>query len=582
MQERVARTDKRRTKAGRSRKRGAATEHALDPVDYAVISQALLAIAREMGTKLIRSSYSNIVREAQDASAALFDRNGNVVAQAELIPMHLGSMSEIFLACRRRFPVEDLREGDFYINNDPYGGGQHLQDVFIFTPVFYKGEVVAFAGTVAHHLDLGGGNPGMTPDAVDVHAEGIIIPPSVYNFDRDWSGGPLERLIAANVRVPSQTIGDFYAQFAANAIGEVRVAQLCEKYGERTVAAAMQELLSYSERRFRAALEQIPDGIYRGEDAVDDDGLSDSPLVVRTTVTISGSTISIDYAGTGPQVTRNLNCPWASTVSATLAAVKSALTSPDIPFNEGFKRPITITGPKGSLVNPHYPAPVRARLLPAYRCFGSVLKALSQVVPDKVIAGGNDSTHALAISHLGHEGRYRVYLEIYGGGYGAGPRLDGCDGVDSPLSNCTNTPVEATDMDFDHFRVVAYGLIPDSCGHGAQRGGLGLMRRFEILKDGTNFATYTDRVRLSPYGLFGGTDARNTRIEIERGGRIIKVRSKDRVDLRKGDILTLYTAGGGGYGPAEARDPRRIARDVAQGYLTPQTARTVYGWRGKA
>jgi len=571
-------TPKAKTKAKSAVRKARAA--ALDPVDYAVISQALIAVAREMGTKLIRSSYSNIVREAQDASAALFDPQGNVVAQAELIPMHLGSMSEIFRACTEVTPISELRPGDFYINNDPYGGGQHLQDVFIFTPIFHEGVLVAFAGTVAHHLDLGGGNPGMTPDAVDVHAEGIIIPPSRYVYERDWNGGPLERLITANVRVPSQTIGDFYAQFAANAIGTARMIELCARYGMATVSSAMTELMAYSERRFRAALSAIPDGTWHGEDAVDDDGIGDTPLTVKAAVTKSGDTISVDFSGTVPQVGRNLNCPWASTVSATLAAIKGALTSPDIPFNEGFKRPITVTAPKGTLVNPNYPAPVRARLLPAYRCFNATLKALAQVVPDKVTAGGNDSTHALAISHLGERG-YRVYLEIYGGGFGGGPRLDGCDAVDSPLSNCTNTPVEATDMDFEHFRIVGYGLLPDTGGAGRQRGGLGFYRSFLILKDGTNFATYTDRMRLSPYGLFGGADGSRTRIEIERDGKIIRSKSKDRLDLRKGDVLTLYTSGGGGYGPAKERDQRLIARDVAQGYVTAEAALRDYGWTEK-
>ena len=411
----------------------------------------------------------------------------------------------------------------------------------------------------------------MTPDAVDVHAEGIIIPPSRYTYARDWNGGPLERLVAANVRVPSQTIGDFYAQFAANAIGTARVVELNARYGVTTVASVMDELMAYSERRFRTALAAIPDGTWYGEDAVDDDGISDLPLTVKTAVTKMGESISVDFKGTVAQVGRNLNCPWASTVSATLAAIKAALTSPDIPFNEGFKRPITVTAPRGTLVNPNYPAPVRARLLAAYRCFNAVLKALSRIVPDKVIAGGNDSTHALAISHLGDRG-YRVYLEIYGGGFGGGPRGDGCDAVDSPLSNCTNTPVEATDMDFDHFRVIGYGLLPDTGGAGRHRGGLGLFRRFLILKDGTNFATYTDRVRLVPYGLFGGLEGSRTRIEIEREGKIIKVKSKDRVDLRKGDILTLYTSGGGGYGNVAERDPRLVTHDLQQGYVTSDAA----------
>jgi N-methylhydantoinase B len=205
-----------------------------------------------------------------------------------------------------------------------------------------------------------------------------------------------------------------------------------------------------------------------------------------------------------------------------------------------------------------------------------VLKALAQVVPNQVIAGGNDSTHALAISHLGSKG-YRVYLEIYGGGFGGGPRRDGCDAVDSPLSNCTNTPVEATDMDFEHFRVIGYGLLPDTGGPGKFRGGLGLFRRFLILKDGTNFATYTDRVRLAPYGLFGGGDGSRTRIEIERNGQVIKVKSKDRVDLEAGDILTLYSSGGGGYGPASERDPGLVAHDLAEGFVSSAAAAQSYG-----
>lgn len=555
----------------------------LDPVDYAVISQGLIAAAREMGAKLIRSSYSTIIREAADASAALFDRDGNVIAQAELIPMQLGTMSDIFRSCMVRHPVEEVTEGSFYITNDPYSGGQHLQDVFIYSPVFVEGRLFAFAGTVAHHLDLGGGNPGLTTEAVDIHAEGLILPPTLYDFTRDWQNdgreGPLQRLVAANIRVPDQTIGDFNAQFAANAIGAERVRQLCRKYGGGTVETAMHELIDYSERRFRAAIGAIPDGVYLGEDAVDDDGLSDVPIRVRAKVTIRGDAIEVDFDGTDPQVGRNLNCPFASTKSATLTAIKSALTSPDIPFNEGAKRPVTITAPKGCLVNPEYPAPVRARMEAGYRCFNAVLKALAQVVPDRVIAGGNDTTHVTSISHL-DRGRYRVYLEIYGGGFGASPRRDGGDGIDSPLSNCTNTPVEATDMDFEHFRLVGYGLIPDSYGHGRHRGGLGLFRRFEILKDGVNFAIYADRFRIAPYGLFGGSDGRPARCEVERGDDVISVKSKDGMILRKGDILTLYTAGGGGYGPVEERARENIEEDLRQGYITAETARRVYGMAG--
>ena len=549
----------------------------LDPVDYAVITQGLIAGAKEMGVKLIRSAYSTIIREAADASACLFDRRGNVIAQAELIPMQLGPMSEIFKACADLYPVESLKEGDFYINNDPYAGGQHLQDVFIYSPIFLDGTLIGFAGTVAHHLDLGGGNPGLTTEAVDVHAEGMVFPPSKYNFERDWeNNGSLKRLIAANIRVPGQTIGDFDAQFAANRVGGERLKQLFRKYGSETMELAMAQLIDYSETRCRAAISALPDGVYYGEDAVDDDGITDTPLTVKAKVTISGDSIEIDFEGTCPQVSRNLNCPWSSTISAGLTAVKTALTSPDIPFNEGLKKPITIKAPKGTLVNPSYPAPVRARMEAAYRCFNAVLKALAHVAPDKVIAGGNDSTLVTSIAHQ-QNGKYRVYLEVYGGGFGASAHHNGCDAVDSPLSNCTNTPVEATDMDFRHFRIIGYGLIPDSCGHGKQRGGLGFFRRFEILENDVNFAIYADRFTLSPYGLFGGTDAQTGRGEVLRNNQVIPIKSKDGMTLQKGDILTIYTAGGGGYGLPSERSVQDIKHDLEQGYLTAPAVKASYG-----
>ena len=227
-----------------------------------------------------------------------FDRDGNVVAQAELIPMQLGPMSDIFRACaavRTAGGIE--KRGTFILITTLTGVASICRMSLFFPPIFVASELVGFAGTVSHHLDLGGGNPGLSPDAVDVHAEGIIFPPSVYNFSRDWNGGPLERLVAANIRVPDQTIGDFYAQFASNAIGAERVKQLCEKYGIDSVTRSMTELIDYSERRFRAALREVPDGEYFGEDAIDDDGLSDEPLVVKAKVTVQGDSVHVDFDG---------------------------------------------------------------------------------------------------------------------------------------------------------------------------------------------------------------------------------------------------------------------------------------------
>ena len=543
---------------------------AIDPVDQAVITQGLVAAAREMGVKLVRSAYSPIVREANDCSAALLDRHGNVVSQAELIPMQLGPIATTFGPCAEVYPPEKLVEGDFYINNDPYNGGQHLQDVFLFSPIFFQKRLVAFSATVAHHLDLGGGAPGLNPEATDVHQEGLIFPPSRYNLEHDWNGGPFERLLRSNIRVPDWTIGDFNAQFAANAIGGRRVVDLCEKYGDALVLEAMSELLDYSEKRMRAAISAVPDGVYHGADALDDDGVSEEPLPVRATVTIRGDEVVVDMTGSCDQVKTNINCPFASTVAAALSCVKSVLTSPDIPFNEGAKRPISVSAPYGSLLNPKPPAPVRARMISGYRVFNAVMKALAQAAPDKVIAAGFDTTEVACLSQFRPEG-YSIYLEVFGGGYGASSDGDGCDGVDSPLSNCGNIPVEAMDMEHPYFRVREYSLVPDSGGAGKFRGGLGFRRVYEILEDGVTFATYGDRFRIAPEGLLGGEDGACASTQVIRNGETIELGSKVSFPLEKGDLLVMSTGGGGGYGDPAQRAPELVERDRALGYTTQES-----------
>lgn len=549
----------------------------LDPVDYAVISQALIAAAREMGVKLIRSAYSTVVREARDCSAGLLDAKGEVVAQAELIPQQLGPMSDVFGPCAELYPVSELVEGDFYISNDPFHGGQHLPDIYIFSPIFFEGRVVGFGATTAHHLDLGGGSPGLNQGASDVYQEGLRIPPTKYNLARDWGAkGPFQRLVEANIRVPDQTIGDLNAQFAANGTGAARVQDLCRKYGVDKVHAAMAALQDYSERRVRTALRAIPDGTYTGEDFIDDDGVHlDTPLRIFATVKKQGDTIDIDFTGTCDQVTRNLNSPYSSTISAALSAVKVVATSPDIPFNEGVKRAISIRAPYGSLLNPKPPAPVRARMEATFRVFNAVMKALSQAVPRQVMATGFDTTSVGVLSYLGDSG-FRVYLEIFGGGYGASFKRDGCDASDGPMSNCSNTPIEALDMEFDHFRVVEYGLVPDSFGHGQFRGGLGFRRSYRILRDGVVFSTYSDRHKLAPQGLFGGHPGTLAKFEVRRGGETIPVKSKDSLVLRTGDLLCLQLGGGAGYGPPAARARELVERDVAEGVLSRETADRVY------
>mgnify|MGYP003649489903 FL=1 len=546
----------------------------LDPIDYAVISQAIQAAADEAGAKLIRSAYTPILREARDGSAAILDAKGNVIAQADLIPMQLGGISATCKPCLEAHPPETLKPGDFLINNDPYQGGQHLQDIFIFSPVFVDGAVIAFSASVAHHLDLGGGAPGLNMGAPDVIAEGLRLPPSKWNWHEDWNGGRLEQLMRLNGRVPDLFIGDLNAQFAANAIAEARLQQLSAKYGTAKVTAAMSELLDYSERRVRAGILAAPDGVYHGEAAMDDDGVGDQPVWLRCTVTIKGDALTVDFAGTDAQVATNVNCPFASTLAAALSCVKSVLTAPDIPFNEGLKRPITVTAPYGSILNPRPPAPVRARLLPAYRAYNAVMAALAQAVPEQVIAPGFDSTTSFCLSHLGENG-YSVYLEIFGGGYGGGVGSDGCDAVDSPLSNCSNTPVESLDIDYDFFRVVDYALEAESFGDGQYRGGAGFRRRYKILKDGAKLQTYSDRFRRPAEGRFGGEPGTVGRSTVFRNGEAIALPAKGSFTFQAGDEIEIAPGGGGGYGLPAKRQPAARERDAADGMVSAEAGRRI-------
>lgn len=542
----------------------------VSPVDQAVITRALLAGAHEMGAKLIRSAHSPIVREAQDCSAALLDRRGNVVAQAELIALQLGSITHTFRPCLELYDLDEIGPDDFFINNDPYHGGQHLPDIFLFSPVFFEEKLVGFSATVVHHIDLGGGAPGLNPNAGDIHQEGLVFPPTKYSFSRDWSGGGLERFVASNVRMPDATIGDLNAQFAANAIGAERMRELCRKFGVETVDAAMVEMLDYAERRIRSAIGAVPDGTYTGEAMLDDDGIGQEPVRIKAKLTIDGDGIEVDFTGSDPQVKTNMNNPFASTEAAAIACLKSVLTDPDVPINDGSTRAIKVTAPKGSILNPLPPAPVRARLLPSYRVFNAVMMALSQVVPEKVIAPGYDTTTAACLSEF-RDGKYNIYLEIFGGGYGGGAAIDGCDGVDCALSNCSNIPMEAMELDYGFFRVENYALIPDSGGKGKHRGGLGFEKSYRILEDGITFATYGDRFRIAPEGVFGGGPGRHAENLINRDGETIRVGSKAGVELKKGDLLIMRTGGGGGYGDAVERDARMNARDLEEG-LTTQAA----------
>lgn len=549
----------------------------LDPVTFAVMTRNFVGIAREMSTNLLRSAYSPVIREAADASTAFLDPQGRVVAQAENIPLHLNSMPPSFAACRGILG-EPTSSDEVWINNDPYSGGQHLSDIFLFCPVFHDGQLIGYTASVGHYIDLGH-SLGFNLRARDMYEERMRFTPMRFSLSRDWNDGILPKIIESNVRMPRYVLGDLHAQLTANAIGAERLRGLAAKYGTDTLLSAYDNYLDYAEKRTRAQIGELPDGEYSGEDWVDNDGISDAPIPIRVQVRVDGDEIRVSYRGTGAQVRGAINCPLASTVSASMSAIKSALNDRSLPLNAGCYRPITIEHPPlGSILNPTPPCPVEARALPVIRVFSSVIKALAKGAPDRVAATGYDTRTSIDLHYTTSEG-HSGFSDLYGGGYGANAYADGADLVDDPLGNCTNTPVEALENAQDFFRVTHYALTRDSGGPGRQRGGLGASRGYDILKDNVYMTVYSDRFQTAPEGLEGGLPGATAQIEVRRAdGRCQAFPSKGSAELNRGDVVQVHVGGGGGYGDPRGRSRDMVERDLRQGRISPEAAAAHYGY----
>ncbi|MGX7709509.1 hydantoinase B/oxoprolinase family protein [Methylobacterium sp. Gmos1] len=549
----------------------------LSQATFNIISNGLHGIAQEMGEKLVRSAYSTIIREARDCSTSFLDRQGRIIAQAQFCPIHMNSFGKVFEAFARRFDLSTIRPNEGLITNDPYSGAQHLNDIVLFTPVFFRGKLVAFSASLGHHIDVGGGAAGPNASATDVFSEGLRIPLSRFDVERDLGDGLLEQFIRINVRPPDQVMGDIYAQMAANRTGEARFIEMLERFGAETVLAGAAELQDYSERLAREAIRAIPDGVYYAEDFVDDNGFTDEPLRVCVTVTVEGDGIAFDFAGSAPQTRGMINSPVASTISAAFGAMGILLGGGTIPVNDGLYRPIRrVDVPYGSFLNPSQPVAVRARNNACHRVYNVIMKAMSEVVPTQVLASGHDTTNAIGMGHMS-EDRYRVYMEVVGGGWGASAGADGADVVDGYVGNCSNVPVESLEADYPFMRVEEYALRRGSAGAGERRGGLGARRVYRILDEGVTFNSYSDRFKVAPWGLFGGEPGRHSRFLVERDGQTIALPSKGNTTLRKGDRLVIETAGGGGYGEPGRRDKALVAKEIAEGLMTKEDAGRIYG-----
>jgi N-methylhydantoinase B len=494
-------------------------------IELQVIGSALRAVAEEMGAVLVRSAFSANIKERRDCSAALFAADGRMIAQAEHIPVHLGAMPEAVAAVMALDPHPD----DVFILNDPYAGGTHLPDITLVTRT-----ELGFAVTRAHHADVGGTEPGSLPAGSTTLAdEGVVIPPTRLDDE-------ILAELVSRMRNPEERRGDLRAQLAAHRLASARVAELCERRGHDLVARAMDELHAYSERRVRAALVDIPDGRYQAEDALE---APEGELRVCATVTVAADEVEIDFAGTAPQHGGNLNCPLAVTLSACYFVVR-CLSDPDVPASGGAFAPVSVSAPEGSLVNARPPAAVAAgNVETSCRIADVVLAAFGRALP--VPAQGQGTMNNVT---FGNE-RF-TYYETVGGGQGACPQADGPSGVHVTMSNTLNTPVEALELAYP-LRVTRYALRAGSGGEGRRRGGDGVIRELEAL-EACRFSLVSERRRRVPQGARGGSPGAPGRNLLN--GR--ELPAKVAGELAPGDVLTIETPGGGGYGRGE-RPPDR-------------------------
>jgi len=549
----------------------------LDPVTVEVVRNKLDGIANEMETTLVRSSFSPIVKEGLDASASLFTIGGETLAQAIAVPIHLATLIPIVARLRQAFPVEGMRDGDIYVMNDPYCGGTHLPDIAQVMPVFHRGRPIALSATMSHHQDVGGMSAGSVPtNATEIWQEGIRIPPLKLR-DAGVLNRTLVDMLRLNVRIPDTFMGDLNAQVAGCTVGARRLVELADAIGRDPLLRIFEELLSRSEALTRQALRAIPEGTYGRVDYLDNDGIElDRRIRIEVAVTVRDGTMACDFTGTSGQVKGPFNCVPSGSQAAAYFALR-ALTDPLIPTNGGCFRPVSVHLPEGSLVNPRAPAPVNARTATIKRIAGCILGAFAEVLPERVPADSGGELLVMVFSGRREDGSSYVVGEMSASGSGASAVRDGVDVIETDATNCMNLPVEALEMEAP-IRVHRSALRRDSGGAGTHRGGLGVAREYEVLLGEVSFTHRGERHFHPARGAAGGAAGALARSVIRRAdGAEEVIPSKQETILRAGDRLTVETAGGGGYGKPERRDPARVRGDVADGKVSAEAARTVYG-----
>jgi len=534
---------------------------ALDPITVEVIGSALSSITEEMGEALIKASYSTNIKERRDCSTALFDLDGNTLCQAEHIPMHLGSFLGIIEHIVKRHPRQTIRPGDVFCGNDAYeGGGTHLPDIVLAEPVFVDNRMIGWAVNLAHHADFA------DRGHAHIYQEGLRIPP-IRLYREGVLQDDVMALILLNCQVPRERLSDFRAQMAANRLGVQRMTDLCRKYGTDTVLAAGAALQDYAERKMRAGIAAIPDGTWSFTDYYDCPEVV-GELKFDCTITVKGDEMWLGFDAPD-QVRAGINMTYTALLSTVYYAIKG-IVDPTILPNSGLARPLHVTGREGSVINCTHPAAVNGRLGSCQRVVDLIHGALAQVIPERVTAASNGACVSITFAGRQDSGDLWVYLETIGGGFGARAGKDGLDGVHVHLTNTSNLPAEALELEYP-LTLVRYELVDRSGGAGKFRGGMGIRRVYRAERECRVRLDIT-RLNSRPWGLEGGLPGGGGGWEFSPG---VEFRN-GYCTLKPGDWVAVITAGSGGYGPPAQRDPALVARDIAEGAIDPGLARTIY------
>ena len=546
-----------------------------DPIAFELFKNAIFSIADEMALTICRTTYSGVLRDNMDFSTAFADANGKLVAQGLTLPGHLGSIPTALDVVVERFK-DEIHPEDMFIMNDPFDGGMHLPDIFIFKPIFWEGRRVAFAATICHHADVGGRVPGSNAsDSTEIYQEGLRIP-AMKLYDRGARNDTLWTLIEKNVRIPVQVFGDLRAQLAACTIAERQFLDLIERFGSENVDAYMKEVIDYAERLTRAAIRDLPDGEFDFEDWIDDDGIDiDSPIRLYVKVSKRGDEMSVDWTGSSEQVKGAINNTLSYTKAASYAGIRSVL--PDgIPNNEGVFRVIDVTAPPGTIANNVLPAACAARGLTGFRMVDCMFGALAKMLPNRVCAASDGGNSGVSIGGYDAERNPYIYVDFACGTWGGRPWADGLQGNSNMFANMASQSVEVIEAE-QPVEILAYELLPDRAGPGKYRGGAPYYRDYRFTEKEAVLQVRSDRARFRPYGLYGGLPGTASANYLNPQRENKKLTSKPTMMIENGDVFRHELAGGGGWGDPLERHPSDVLRDVRNELVSAEAARTGYG-----